>query len=129
MSARMVTASVTIVATSCGNCGIQFGLDANFKAAREADGASFYCPNGHFIGWAGHNREKQLETQLAAARSLGRLEAERRLAAERQRAAAKGQVTKIKNRVAKGVCPCCNRTFANLARHMDGQHPDWTATS
>jgi hypothetical protein len=25
--------------------------------------------------------------------------------------------------VKHGVCPCCKRTFENLARHMKGQHP------
>lgn len=38
-------------------------------------------------------------------------------------AAYKGQVTKVKRRVSKGVCPCCNRTFENLARNMESQHP------
>lgn len=28
--------------------------------------------------------------------------------------------------VGAGVCPCCNRTFKNLARHMAGQHPGFT---
>ncbi|HYC31767.1 MAG TPA: hypothetical protein VEB59_05720, partial [Gemmatimonadales bacterium] len=37
----------------------------------------------------------------------------------------KGVVTKIKRRVAGGVCPCCNRTFSDLARHMSGKHPGW----
>lgn len=23
------------------------------------------------------------------------------------------------------VCPCCNRTFQNVARHIAGQHPDY----
>lgn len=31
----------------------------------------------------------------------------------------------MKNRVANGVCPCCNRHFENLERHMKGQHPDF----
>jgi Fe-S oxidoreductase len=31
---------------------------------------------------------------------------------------------RIKTRVANGVCPHCNRTFQNLARHMASQHPD-----
>ncbi|WP_159103999.1 hypothetical protein [Rhodopseudomonas sp. B29] len=52
---------------------------------------------------------------------------DQREAAERRAAAARGQVTKIKNRVGHGVCPCCNRTFANLARHMAGEHPGYTA--
>jgi hypothetical protein len=35
-------------------------------------------------------------------------------------------VTKLKQRVANGVCPCCHRSFVNLHRHMAGQHPDYT---
>jgi hypothetical protein len=34
-------------------------------------------------------------------------------------------MTRIKKRVAAGVCPCCNRSFKDLARHMAGQHPDY----
>jgi hypothetical protein len=45
--------------------------------------------------------------------------------AERRRRAEKAAKTKIKNRVAKGVCPCCNRTFQNLADHMKSKHPDY----
>lgn len=43
----------------------------------------------------------------------------------RQLAAQKGVTTRIKNRIANGVCPCCQRTFKNLARHMKGQHPNY----
>lgn len=43
----------------------------------------------------------------------------------RQLSAARGQVTRIKNRVGNGVCPCCNRSFGNLHRHMQTKHPGW----
>jgi hypothetical protein len=36
-------------------------------------------------------------------------------------------VTKIKNRVGHGVCPCCTRSFQNLARHMASEHPTFAA--
>ena len=41
----------------------------------------------------------------------------------RRRAAAKGQLTKVKKRVGNGVCPCCTRSFTDLARHMESKHP------
>lgn len=47
-------------------------------------------------------------------------------AAERRVSAAKGQVTKLKNRTAAGVCPCCTRSFENLKRHMATKHPAFT---
>lgn len=37
----------------------------------------------------------------------------------------RGVVTKTKNRIGKGVCPCCNRTFVELARHIATKHPDY----
>ena len=37
----------------------------------------------------------------------------------------KGAKTKLKKRIANGVCPCCNRTFVNVQRHMATQHKDF----
>lgn len=32
-------------------------------------------------------------------------------------------------RIAAGVCPCCRRSFTDLARHMSSQHPDYAGIS
>lgn len=37
----------------------------------------------------------------------------------------KGVVTRTRNRIANGVCPCCDRSFTNLQRHMASKHPDY----
>ena len=50
---------------------------------------------------------------------------DRKEAAQRQASAFKGVVTRTKNRIAGGACPCCNRTFQNLARHMATKHSDY----
>jgi hypothetical protein len=93
---------------------------------------SIYCPVGHQWRFSGTTRSQQLEAELV--RERNRTAAERAKhdqtkaelrATERRRAAAKGQLTKTKNRIAAGVCPCCNRTFQNLARHMGNQHPEF----
>lgn len=69
-----------------------------------------------------------------AVRLRERLRAERdraaRLAAERDQAEAsarayKGAATKARKRAKAGTCPCCKRTFQQLARHMASQHPDF----
>jgi hypothetical protein len=131
-----ITTTRTIRSLTCGVCGVLFGLESSFIDKRQDDGKGFYCPNGHSISWKANNEAKQVEqrlrketdrvrSELEAARSLAQREANRRQLAERQRAAAKGQLTKTKNRIAKGVCPCCNRTFQNLGKHMAGQHPDF----
>lgn len=107
-----------------------------WERKRRADHTTFYCPNGHDQYFPDETEEEKLRKQLAREKHNAEQEQARlreaankaRAAAdrsERRRAAMKGQVTRIKNRVGKGVCPCCNRTFTNLQRHMTGQHPEW----
>lgn len=121
--------------TDCPTCGVVFGMPNTMRERRYDDGKSFWCPNGHSMSW----RETAADRERKA-----RETAERRLTWERQRrdqaeAEAKHQAAvarghkgahqRTKNRVAKGVCPCCNRSFTNLAKHMAGQHPDFGSTN
>ena len=48
--------------------------------------------------------------------------------AETRAAAAKAREHRLKRRVAAGTCPCCQRTVAQLARHMQTKHPDYGKT-
>lgn len=34
---------------------------------------------------------------------------------------------RLRKRASAGVCPCCNRTFSQLARHMQTKHPTFIA--
>lgn len=125
----------------CANCHMVFGVPAMTLTRRRKDGKGFYCPNGHSNVYSKSETDKlkdeleETKRRLAREQSLrdqdqARAHTARREADHQARraAAARGQVTKIKNRVGAGVCPCCNRQFQNLARHMAGQHPDWAAT-
>ena len=60
-------------------------------------------------------------------RTKRRVEFERnaRQSAEDSLVAMRGVNTKLKKRVAAGVCPCCQRSFINLRRHMTTQHADY----
>lgn len=125
--------------SKCYSCKCTMWIPDDLEAAalcrRGPEGIQFFCAYGHrqhFVQGeteaAKLRRERDRLAQRIAekddeiARQRGfRVEAERRLAAT------KGVVTRIKNRVGRGVCPCCNRTFENIARHMANQHPTWTA--
>jgi hypothetical protein len=114
---------------TCGNCGIGFGVDEKVIAQRRRDHQTFYCPNGcprHYPHESTEERYKRLynfaETRLTHTRD--QLES-----TERSRRAYKGQVTRIRRRVGKGVCPCCNRSFQDLASHMEAKHPDYGSES
>jgi len=114
----------------CCNCGINFSVPALWKQVRRNDHRTFYCPNGHGQNFVAETeadklrRERDLLKQRVAEKNDDiRHEREQREAVERQLAAQKGQVTKLKKRASAGVCPCCNRTFTALARHMAVKHP------
>jgi len=109
----------------CGECGGIYALNENYRRDRERDGKSWTCPYcktawGYCEG--ANDRLKREKAQLIAA--LDQSQAERK-ALERQAKAAKAERTKLRKRLAAGVCPCCHRTFKQLAAHMADVHPDF----
>lgn len=117
---------------TCGGCGVTWGLARSFVEQRRADGKTWYCPNGHHWHFTlgKSTAEKLREEREETARLRARLDQERAHAR-----ALKGVVTKTKKRlvateqrVANGVCPCCNRSFKQLQRHMKAKHPDYIET-
>lgn len=123
----------TLVAKQCGTCGIWFAVPDWHEQEAKKNGprGGWYCPNGHqrhyTEGEQERTRMKELERALAAARTQTQWERDQREATERSLRAQKGQVTKLKKRIRNGVCPCCNRSFKNVERHMKSQHPDFVA--
>jgi hypothetical protein len=125
-------ATAILVTEECCNCHMVFAMPNELVQQRQRDHQTFYCPNGHAQHYTGKSDVEQLREQLAATerdmnyyaeRSRG--EQRRAEAAERKAAAHKGVATKLKKRAAAGVCPCCNRHFEALARHMKSKHPDF----
>lgn len=122
---------------TCCRCKSTMWLPAAvYAVARERqEEFTFYCSNGHAQHYTTGETETdklrrerdRLNQRLAEKDDDIRREREAREAAERQAAAARGQVTKIKKRVGNGVCPCCTRSFANLRRHMETKHPNVVA--
>jgi len=110
----------------CITCGISFGVPLDWDKRRRHDHKLFYCPNGHQQRYTGENEEEKLKKENARLAQKSRLLQHSLDSTERSRRAQKGQVTRIKNRIAKGVCPCCNRQFKNLHRHMENKHPEWS---
>lgn len=119
----------------CITCGVLVVLPQERVAHSRKVGGYFHCTNGHSQGWskdecddAKVRRERDRLAQRVAERD-DEIKRQRLLreTTERQLAATRGVVTRIRNRVGKGVCPCCTRSFGNLARHMATQHPTFTA--
>lgn len=115
--------TVELVLVECYSCAIIYGIpqmmDTMLLAKKEK--ASTYCPNGHCWNYVGRSDADQLaatKAQLTSAKD--QLEAAER-AANRNRQ----EITRLKKRAANGVCPCCQRTFQQLSRHMKVKHPEY----
>jgi rubrerythrin len=125
--------TVTLTQINCGKCGGTYALNERYRAEQEKVGGTWTCPYcATSWGYSHNNENARLRRQLDAARNNESWHRDRAERANeradqqaRRAAAARGQVTKIKRRISKGVCPCCNRTFADVARHMASRHPEY----
>ena len=116
----------------CWKCGITYAAPAHFVQIRREDQAEFFCPNGHSAVFK-ESENVRLRRQLDEERKKREwAEAARNLAqktrdtAERGRAVAAGKLKALRGRIKNGVCPCCNRSFENLQRHIKTKHPEFS---
>ncbi len=127
MATMMYTGELTVVVCWCG---IKHAVPSElrkFQLSQHEDGKNHFvcCPLGHKYVPAGESKAEILERQLQRERQRHDQTRADRDYKENQRRAEKAAKTKLKKRIAAGVCPCCNRTFQNLAKHMKGQHPEY----
>lgn len=107
-----------MVTLRCHKCGVPYGIPDYFQERRREDHEAFYCINGHGACYSAANETEKLRSELEKANRAkqmaldsARMEAEQRKKAERKL-----------DRINKGVCTKCNRTFTNIARHMQSKH-------
>ncbi len=124
---------VTLVQVDCISCKAIFGMTKTADDNYQNNHKSFncpYCDNSMFYpGKSDIEREREKTqralSQLEQQEALTKYQKKRALSYQYQARAEKGAKTRLKNRVKNGICPCCNRTFQNLARHINGQHPEY----
>lgn len=132
-----VTLNTAMHTIGCGLCGGVYALNSNYVRDCRQEGRAWTCPYCRCSwGYRSDNENARLKRQLEDAcklrdiarreRDIARDRADR---FDRSRRAYKGQLTRTKNRVKNGVCPCCNRSFDNLARHMKSKHPNYGEVS
>ena len=122
-----MTYSQTLKVTSCW-CGIPFAIPDNlYSWLHKSPKNHCHCPMGHEMIFSNTLEEQLAETRAERDRAKNREAATRSLldTEERSHAATRGHLTRAKKQVHRtenGVCPHCNRTFQNLARHMKSKH-------
>jgi ssDNA-binding Zn-finger/Zn-ribbon topoisomerase 1 len=119
-----VSVSVEFEVMRCGECGERFALSKPFYDDRKRDGNIWYCPNGHPRVF----REPELDV-LRRERDLLKQRLARKddelAAARRDEERAVKKARRLEKRASAGTCPCCNRTFMQMSRHMKTKHPDF----
>lgn len=118
----------------CPACYINYAIPKAMheKAFREKDRQSVYCPNGHGWHFTGERevdierRKRQLLEQQNAQLAEEARDALRvkNIATEMLKRSQR-ELKQHKTRAAAGLCPCCNRSFVNMQRHMKTKHPDF----
>lgn len=120
-----INVGVKFTVEECCQCHMPFAVSEEFQEHRRKDHAIFYCPSGHPQSYHGRTEEEKLRERVRWAEEARDRASLRADAEERSARAYKGHLTRTKKRIANGVCPCCQRTFQNLGRHMKSQHPKY----
>jgi hypothetical protein len=124
-----ITYTGRLVVLTCW-CGMAHAVPSEFRSyqmrCHDNGGVvpDIFCPLGHAHipsgkGKAERERERREAAEAALSATRDQLSAERK-----EHAATKGQLTKAKKRAFAGVCPCCNRSFVDVRRHMVTKHPE-----
>lgn len=121
----------------CCRCKSQMWLpNSLYDAARSARGKiSFFCAYGHSQVYVeGEPEEAKLRRERdRLAQQIAQRDEEISGLRKSWNEAEKRAVTKhrkiisMTKRAKAGVCPCCNRTFIALQRHMNAKHPAFKA--
>lgn len=128
----VISVNCTLSTKVCASCFATFAIPSRHEQKCSDEGAHWWCPCcGHQWQYGDNHltrAQKDLEQERRRHETTQRL-LERRNeqleTSEHRRRAEKAAKTRIKNRVANGVCPCCKRTFVNLSRHMKNKHPEF----
>jgi len=114
-----------LIEMQCGTCGVWHAIPKAMRDSCKEEGGYWHCPNGHQRGYREglHEREALRRERDKLKQDAARLEQEREEALKEARAM-KDKYLKVQKRAAAGVCPCCNRTFTNVQRHMKTKHPN-----
>lgn len=118
----------------CPICGVLYAVDSVLMDCHDRDGTSWHYPNGHSLHFTKPKavREKEradaAEARARSAEDTARFWRQRDKDTRRSLAATKGHLTRMRNRIAQGVCPVqgCKRSgFSNVMRHIASKHPEW----
>jgi len=118
--------TVEFVIEECCACHMMFAVSKDFQRRKQVDHGSFHCPEGHTMSYTGKTELDRLRESTTAAQQALQAKLNEanhaKLVAEKERNQIAAEKKRMEARAAAGVCLCCNRTFEDLARHMESKH-------
>ncbi len=117
---------VDLAVINCGRCGGVYAILERVRRYNQEHGGHWNCPYCK-VSW-GYSETasgiERLRRQVEWESKRRQWAEQKAKTAEARRRAEKAAKTRLKKRVAAGVCPCCNRTFKQLAAHIKRKHPE-----
>lgn len=123
MATAKINTEVDLTVKQCPVCYVHYAIPQMMENRKQENGGNWYCPNGDSLIFT-KTKAQKLEAELAKEKENVEYWMNRKDEVDRELKAKKGELTKLKNRVISGVCPCCQRSFVNLQRHMKTKHPE-----
>ncbi len=122
----VVTQTIELSQMNCGQCGGTYAINEAYRAHKYQNKGYWNCPYCQ-CSW-GYGKQSEFERtkqelkdeQARHERTLARANE-----AEAERRKSEAALQRHQKRTKAGVCPCCNRSFVALARHMKTKHPTY----
>ena len=123
----MTEVTIQMRAIECYSCHMVFSMPKSFydQCIEQKPHKDFYCPAGHRQHFLGENDNDKLRRERDQLKQQNARLHEEALKATREALAVKAELKRHKRRTSAGLCPCCNRSFVALARHIKTKHPDY----
>lgn len=123
----LLSLAVELYEINCGECGGVYAITEKYRVHKYDIGGSWHCPYCQ-VGWGYSGKGKLQLAEKALAEEKARKTAALARANELEaKLAVEVEMARLKAMRAKnGTCPCCTRTFKQLAAHMKNKHPEYT---
>lgn len=125
MSAFALNVPVNFEEVNCGECGGIYAINARYHSQKREKGGGWTCPYCKTSwGFFGKTPVEKAREELEAEKQRHRATLARVNEAEAVAEKLRKDAARAKKRAHAGLCPCCNRTFVNLQRHMATKHAE-----
>lgn len=118
---RTLQEPIVLQCSTCCVCGVQYAIPRDLWESQIRSGGFHYCPNGHSQGWS-EGTDARARKQAEIALQQERQRHDQSKAALRETEA---KLKKLEDRTRCACCPCCNRTFKDVRRHLALKHPEY----